>query len=91
MNHLINFLDYTLDKDPNTVFVCGGDLKELDLNRLQSMKASRWASTPSKILGVSNFLSFYSVILKLDSLKFEFLLLLRRKWREIQISKLYIF
>ena len=26
-----------MDKDPNTVFVCGGDLNHLDLNRLQSM------------------------------------------------------
>ena len=26
MSHVINFLDNTLDKDPNTVFVCGGDL-----------------------------------------------------------------
>ena len=37
MSHIINFLDNTLDKDPNTVFVCGGDLNHLDLNRLQSM------------------------------------------------------
>ena len=37
MSHIINFLDNTLDKDPNTVFVCGGDLNLLDLNRLQSM------------------------------------------------------
>ena len=37
MSHLINFLDNTLDEDPNTVFVCGGDLNHLDLNRLQSM------------------------------------------------------
>ena len=36
-SHFINFLDNTLDKDPNTVFVCGGDLNHLDLNRLQSM------------------------------------------------------
>ena len=37
MSHLIHFLDNTPDKDPNTVFVCGGDLNHLDLNRLQSM------------------------------------------------------
>ena len=37
MSHIINFLDNTLNKDPNTIFVCGGDLNHLDLNRLQSM------------------------------------------------------
>ena len=37
MSHFINFLDNTLDNDPNTVFVCGGDLNHLDLNRLQSI------------------------------------------------------
>ena len=37
ISHIINFLDNTLNKDPNTVFVCGGDLNLLDLNRLQSM------------------------------------------------------
>ena len=39
MSHLINFLDNTLDKDPNTVFACGGDLNHLDLNGLQSMSS----------------------------------------------------
>ena len=34
MSHIINFLDNTLDRDPNTVFVC-------DLNRLQSMSGWR--------------------------------------------------
>ena len=37
MSHLINFLDNTLDKDPNTVFACGGNLNHLDLYGLQSM------------------------------------------------------
>ena len=37
MGHLIHFLDNTLDNDPNTVCVCGGDLNHMDLNRLQSM------------------------------------------------------
>ena len=31
------------------------------------MKASRWARTRSKMLGVNIFLSFYSVILKLGT------------------------
>lgn len=37
MSHLINFFDNPLDKDPNTVFACGGDLNHLNLNGLQSM------------------------------------------------------
>ena len=41
MSHLINFLDNTLDKDPNTVFVCGGGLNHLDLNGLQSMSSRK--------------------------------------------------
>ena len=43
MSHLINFLDNTLDKDPNTIFVCGGDLNHLDLHGLQSM--SSWKAS----------------------------------------------
>ena len=31
MGHLIHFLDNTLDNDPSTVFVCGGDLNHLAL------------------------------------------------------------
>ena len=37
MTYLVNIFDDTLDKYPDTVFVCGGDLNQLDLDRLQSM------------------------------------------------------
>lgn len=37
MNYLVDFVDNALDKHPETVVVCGGDLNRLDLDRLQVM------------------------------------------------------
>ena len=37
MDYLVNLMDTTLDKYPNTAIVCGGDLNQLDLTRLQRL------------------------------------------------------
>ena len=37
MHYLVNLIDNTLDKHPNTVIVCGGDLNQLNLTQLQCL------------------------------------------------------
>ena len=37
MNYLIDFVDCVLEKNPNTVVLCGGDLNQLDVHELETL------------------------------------------------------
>ena len=37
MNHLLSFVDQTMDSHPGTVFVCGGDLNQLNIKQFEQL------------------------------------------------------
>ena len=39
IHYLVNLIDNTLDKHPNKVIVCGGDLNQINLTQLQRLTA----------------------------------------------------
>ena len=37
MNHLLSFVDQTMDSHPGTVVVCGGDLNQLNIKQFEQL------------------------------------------------------